>query len=92
MRKTKKSILGTYFSGITIWASLEALKNVLGKPNDTNEWHLETEEGDIFTVYRDSIEDGIIEWKISAQNMVTCILGKFDIINAMRAYDEKISK
>ena len=60
MKTTDKQVIGTSFFGTTIKASVFMLKNVLGEPsfeqNDGKdkvnyEWIMETDSGDVFTVY-----------------------------------------
>jgi hypothetical protein len=59
-KKTNSSTDGTSFQGVTIKASVQDLINVLGEPyyNDNTgeckvnfEWDLETDEGNVFTIY-----------------------------------------
>jgi len=60
MRKTNKSTGGTSFHDTTISTTVHTLRKIMGKPlyisNDgedkTNyEWAMETDNGDVFTVY-----------------------------------------
>jgi hypothetical protein len=78
MKKTFRSIGGTSFHGITIMCSVSTLIKILGKPeysgNDGEdkinfEWEMETDNGDVFTVYdwkeyRSLNENEMIEWHI----------------------------
>lgn len=60
MRKTNKSTGGTSFHDITIRTTVHTLRKIMGKPlyisNDGEdkvnyEWVMETNDGDVFTVY-----------------------------------------
>lgn len=78
MRRTNKSQDGTAFYGTELHCSVSLLRAVLGQPdmegNDGQdkinfEWVMETEAGDVFTVYdykeyRVLEEDEQIEWHI----------------------------
>lgn len=78
MKATRKSSGGTSFFGTCITASVEVMKKALGgtwyegntgKDKVNIEWVLETEDGDVFTVYdwkeyRPLNESDVIEWHI----------------------------
>jgi hypothetical protein len=82
MKKTLKSANGTSFHDTTIKSSVLTLTKILGEPhysgNDGNdktnfEWQMETDNGDVFTVYdwkeyRPLNENEIIEWHIGGIN------------------------
>lgn len=82
MKATFKSASGTSFHDTTFSATVQDLRKILGLPrherNDgedkTNfEWVMETEEGDVFTVYdwkeyRALEEDEMIEWHIGGKS------------------------
>jgi hypothetical protein len=82
MKKTFKEIGGTSFHGTVITATVEELKHVLGEPDyDGNdgqdkvnfEWEMETDNGDVFTVYdwkeyRRIREYEVIEWHIGGHS------------------------
>lgn len=82
MKKTKKSTDGTSFHYDTFNASVSDLRQILGEPADDNnsgkdkvnfEWEMETEAGDVFTVYdwkeyRKLDEHEIIEWHIGGHS------------------------
>ena len=82
MKKTLKSTSGTSFYDVTFKASVNQLINVIGEPtmeDNTGEdkvnfdWHMETEEGDVFTIYdwkyyRSLDLDEIIEWHIGSHS------------------------
>jgi len=82
MKKTTKSAGGTSFHDSTFDCSVSTLRKVLGEPvyecNDgsdkTNfDWEMETDNGDVFTVYdwkeyRALKEDEIIQWHIGGMS------------------------
>jgi len=79
-KKTYKNVTGTSFHDVTFKATVNQLINVFGEPDyDSNigedkvnfEWDLETEEGDVFTIYdwkhyRKLNLDEVIEWHIGS--------------------------
>ena len=81
MHQTTKSAGGTSFHGHTVNASVAQLKSVLGTPMDANnsgddktnfEWVMETETGDVFTVYdwkhyRPLDENEIVDWHVCSR-------------------------
>jgi hypothetical protein len=81
MQRTFQSIGGTSFHNTTIKCSVSTLIKVLGEPeyfpNDGEdkvnfEWEMETNEGDVFTVYdwkeyRSLNENEMIEWHIGGE-------------------------
>jgi hypothetical protein len=82
MQKTNQSPNGTSFHGDVFNASVSDLRKILGVPDDANnsgedkvnfEWTMETESGDVFTVYdwkeyRVLDEDELIEWHIGGHS------------------------
>jgi hypothetical protein len=82
MRKTKQSIGGTSFHGQTIYATPAQLRTAMGEPysevNDGKdkvnmEWEMETDNGNVFSVYdwkeyRPLDEFERIEWHIGAKD------------------------
>lgn len=82
MIKTTKTANGTSFHNDVFNASVSDLRKILGEPDyDGNsgddkvnfEWTMETDNGDVFTVYdwkeyRILDEDEIIEWHIGGHN------------------------
>jgi len=82
MKNTTQSLNGTSFHGTVIEATVEELKQILGEPEyDSNdgqdkvnfEWVMETDSGDVFTVYdykeyRRIREYEVIEWHIGGRN------------------------
>ena len=81
-KKTNSSTEGTSFHDATIRASVNQLINAFGEPTiqDNNgeykvnfEWDMETEEGDVFTIYdwkeyRKLDLDEMIEWHIGSHS------------------------
>jgi hypothetical protein len=82
MQKTLQSMDGTSFHNTTIKCSVSTLIKVLGEPdcamNDGEdkvnfEWYMETDNGDVFTVYdwkeyRSLNENEMIQWHIGGEN------------------------
>ena len=82
MKKTFKEIGGTSFHSTVIEATVNELKQILGEPDyDGNDgedkvnftWEMETDNGDVFTVYdykeyRSLPENEVIEWHIGGYN------------------------
>jgi hypothetical protein len=82
MKLTTKGADGTSFHDTTINCSVSTLKKVLGEPqyecNDGSDkvnfdWTMETDEGDVFTVYdwkeyRSLNENEMIEWHIGGMS------------------------
>ena len=97
MKKTSKSSSGTSFHNNTILASVNELTAVMGEPdyspNDGEdkvnfEWEMETEDGDIFTVYdwkeyRSIGLDEQIEWHIGGINGNTAYKGLCELSLAL---------
>jgi len=81
-KKTYKSTDGTSFHGVTIRASVEQLSKAFGDPSmDSNwgedkvnfEWEMETDEGEVFTIYdwkyyRPLRSDEIVTWNIGSKS------------------------
>lgn len=82
MKKTTRTSNGTSFYGDTFSASVRDLYQILGEPkytdntgeNKTNfDWTMETDSGDVFTIYnwkeyRILEETEIIEWHIGGHS------------------------
>ena len=85
MKQTDKSADGTSFHNHTFTATVDDLRNVLGQPkfesNDGQDksnfdWIMETEDGEVFTVYdwkeyRQLDENEDIEWHIGGRSGLT---------------------
>jgi len=97
MKATSKSVDGTSFHDTTIKCSTSTLRKVLGEPecevNDGEdkvnfEWTLETDNGDVFTVYdwkeyRILNENEMIEWHIGGHNREVTEQAKSEIIEVI---------
>lgn len=82
MKPTTQSAVGTSFHNSTVNATVNQLRKILGEPlfednkgdDKVNfEWELETEDGEVFTVYdwkeyRSISEDEVINWHIGAKH------------------------
>ena len=91
-KKTNSSTNGTSFHDVTIKASVNQLINAFGEPDyDGNtgddkvnfEWEMETEEGDVFTIY---------DWKeyrmIDVNEKIVWHIGSHSRMVAWDAQDE----
>lgn len=97
MKHTEKSASGTGFFGDVFQATPSDLRTILGQPkfehNDgqdkTNrEWTMETESGEVFTVYdwkyyRPLDEDETVEWHIGGNSGRVTELALAEITNAL---------
>jgi hypothetical protein len=97
MKKTFKEIGGTSFHDTTIGTTIHTLTKILGKPeysgNDGEdkvnyEWEMETDSGDVFTVYdwkegRILHEHEIIEWHIGGMSKAITEQAKNEIYDAL---------
>lgn len=82
MKKTFKETGGTSFHDTVIEATVNELKHILGEPyydgnegrNKVNfEWEMETDNGDVFTVYdwkeyRSLSGNEVVEWHIGGHS------------------------
>lgn len=97
MKQTNKETNGTSFYGITFTATVQDLRKVLGEPTfETNdgedkvnfEWEMETEDGEVFTVYgyredRRLNEYEDIEWHIGGHDSLTTMKAAEEIDEAL---------
>ena len=80
-KKTYQDTDGTSFQGVTIRATVEQLTKAFGDPDDNNTgedkvnfvWDMETDEGEVFTIYdwknyRKLRLDEIVTWHIGAKS------------------------
>ena len=81
-KKTYQDTDGTSFHGVTIRATVEQLTKAFGEPTmDSNwgddkvnfEWEMETDEGEVFTIYdwkyyRPLSSDEIVTWNIGSKS------------------------
>jgi len=100
MKQTDKSANGTSFHNHTFTATVDDLRNVLGQPQfesndgeDKNnfDWIMETEDGEVFTVYdwkeyRRLEEDEVIEWHIGGRSGADTEKALLEIREALMAY------
>lgn len=98
MKPTTKSANGTSFHDTTVTATLSQMRKALGTPvyegNDGSdkvnvEWNLETEKGNVFTVYdwknyRPIKEKEKIEWHIGGENENVTKAAKVEILAALQ--------
>lgn len=92
-KKTNQSINGTSFHDVTIRASVQDLTRALGEPSYVDnsgedkvnfEWDLETEDGDVFTIYdwkeyREISDIEVIEFHIGAHSKSVSNVAKTEI-------------
>lgn len=97
MRNTTQSPNGTSFHGDTFRASVADLRLICGEPyseqNDGSdkvnfEWFMETESGEVFTIYdwkeyRPLRETENIEWHVGGHNGSTTSQAVNEIANAL---------
>ena len=100
MKRTDKTANGTSFHDHTFTATVDDLRHVLGEPDfesndgeDKNnfDWIMETEDGDVFTVYdwkeyRQLAEDEVIEWHIGGRSGLITEKALLEIREALMAY------
>ena len=96
-KKTYKSTDGTSFHGITIRATVEQLTKAFGDPTmDSNwgddkvnfEWEMETEDGEVFTIYdwkyyRPLKSDEYVVWNIGAMNKSVCNTAERELLKKL---------
>lgn len=96
MKPTNKSLNGTSFHMSTVNATVNELKQVLGEVRYTgdfddkvqNEWLMELENGDVFTVYdwkeyRQYSNDDEIEWHIGGHDRTITERAKQQLIKLL---------
>ncbi len=100
MKRTDKIANGTSFHDHTFIATVSDLRYVLGAPDfesndgeDKNnfDWIMETEDGEVFTVYdwkeyRPLPEDEVIEWHIGGRSGLITEKALLEIREALRLY------
>jgi hypothetical protein len=98
MKKTNKEAIGTSFHSTTIKATVNDLKTILGEPlfsdNDGQdkvnfEWEMETDNGNVFTVYdwkeyRSIDADEPIVWHIGGMDASITEQAKKEIETALK--------
>ena len=94
MKTTLKSTSGTSFYDVTFKASVNKLISIIGEPtmeDNTGEdkvnfdWHMETDEGDVFTIYdwkeyREINKNEKIEWHIGAKSRSVSTVAKVELL------------
>jgi len=96
MKPTNKSLSGTSFHMSTVNATVNELKQVLGKVHYTgdiddkvqNEWLMELEDGTVFSVYDwkeycQYNDDKVIEWHIGGFNQESTERAKNELIKLL---------
>ncbi len=92
-KKTNSSTDGTSFQGITIFANVQDLTRAFGEPTIQDntgedkvnfEWDMETDEGNVFTIYdwkeyRKISDIEVIEWHIGSFSKSTSIAGANEV-------------
>jgi hypothetical protein len=92
-KKTNSSTNGTSFYDVTIKASVNQLINAFGEPDYNGntgddkvnfEWEMETEEGDVFTIYdwkeyRKISDIEVIEWHIGSFSKSVSNVAKIEV-------------
>ena len=96
-KKTYKSTDGTSFFGTTIRATVNQLISAFGEPSDDSntgedkvnfEWEMETEEGEVFTIYdwkeyRMIDVDEYVIWHIGAKDKSTSNTAEDEILEKL---------
>ena len=95
-KKTYQDTDGTSFHGITIRASVDQLTKAFGEPenNNTGEdkvnfvWDMETDEGEVFTIYdwkeyRVLRSDEIVTWHIGAKSKSDSNIAERELLKAL---------
>ena len=99
-KKTNSSVDGTSFYGVTFTSSIQDLINVLGQPqyiDNSGEdkvnfyWEMETDEGDIFTIYdwkeyRTLDLNETIEWHIGSFSKSVSNLAQYEVLRELGNY------
>lgn len=97
MKYTEKSSSGTSFFGDEFHARVSDLRRILGEPKFENndgqdktnfDWTLETESGDVFTVYdwkyyRPLDEEEMVEWHIGGHGGLVTKMALGEIADAL---------
>ena len=96
-KKTYQDIDGTSFHGVTIRATVDQLTEAFGEPYDNNtgedkvnfEWDMETNEGEVFTIYdwkeyRKLDLDEKVEWHIGAKSKSVSNDAEREILKALK--------
>lgn len=101
-KKTTQSTDGTSFQGVTILTSVQNLINTFGEPTVQDntgedkvnfEWDMETENGDVFTIYdwkeyRKIDLDEQIEWHIGSHSRDISGEAQYEVMRELGNYVE----
>jgi hypothetical protein len=100
-KKTYKNVDGTSFQNVTFKATVEQLTNAFGDPDDNNTgedkvnfvWDMETENGDVFTIYdwkeyRKIDLDEQIEWHIGSHSREISGEAQYEVMRELGNYVE----
>jgi len=101
-KQTNQSTNGTSFQGITILTSVQNLINTFGEPTVQDntgedkvnfEWDMETENGDVFTIYdwkeyRKIDLDEQIEWHIGSHSREISGEAQYEVMRELGNYVE----
>ena len=95
-KKTYKDTDGTSFHGVTIRATVDQLTKAFGEPDDNNTgedkvnfvWDMETEDGEVFTIYdwkeyRVLKSDEIVTWHIGAKSKSDSNVAERELLKAL---------
>ena len=95
-KKTYKDTDGTSFHGVTIRATVDQLTKAFGEPDDNNTgedkvnfvWDMETDEGEVFTIYdwkeyRPIGKDEFVTWHIGAKSKSDSNVAEREILKAL---------
>ena len=95
-KKTYQSTDGTSFHGVVIRATVDQLVKAFGEPYDNNsgedkvnfEWDMETDEGEVFTIYdwkeyRPLQRDEYVTWHIGAKSKSDSNVAERELLKAL---------
>jgi hypothetical protein len=95
-KKTYQDTDGTSFHGVTIRATVDQLTKAFGEPYDNNsgddkvnfEWDMETDEGEVFTIYdwkeyRVLRSDEMITWHIGSKSKSDSNVAERELLKAL---------
>jgi hypothetical protein len=97
-KKTYQNTDGTSFHGVVIRATVNQLISAFGDPSmeyNTGEdkvnfeWEMETNEGEVFTIYdwkyyRPLSSDEFVTWNIGAKSKSVCNTAEREILKALK--------
>lgn len=95
MKQTTKNTSGTHFLDVTVFASRNELITICGKPQSSSAdfkvrycWDMETEDGDVFTVYdwkdvRRKADEPIV-WHIGSYNYLAADTARHELTQALK--------